>query len=182
MLWRLIQQKNQTMSEKLNAGAAFSDMSWSAVGGGNVTPCRDSGWRLLIVYRGAHCPICRAYLTTLNGMLEDFSEAGITVYAVSADPQQRAGQEAGEEGWQFPIGCDLTPAQMIQLGLYVSDPRSPQETDRPFAEPAVFGINPDGNVQIIDISNAPFARPDLAMLLEGLKFVIDKDYPIRGTA
>ncbi|MEC5293261.1 hypothetical protein VSX64_21770 [Aurantimonas sp. C2-6-R+9] len=29
-------------------------------------------------------------------------------------------------------------------------------------------------------SNAPFARPDLAGLAKGLKFVRDNDYPIRG--
>jgi hypothetical protein len=71
---------------------------------------------------------------------------------------------------------------MRQLGLYISDPRSPQEADRPFAEPALFVINPDGNTQIIDISNAPFVRPDLKSLLKGLQFVVSKDYPIRGRA
>ncbi len=66
--------------------------------------------------------------------------------------------------------------------LYTSEPRSPQETDRPFAEPGLFAINPEGKVQIIDISNAPFSRPDLAGILQGLKFVQEKQYPIRGTA
>ncbi len=71
---------------------------------------------------------------------------------------------------------------MRELGLYLSDPRSPQETDRAFAEPRLFVINPKGQVQMIDISNAPFARPDLKSLLKGLKFVMSKDYPIRGRA
>jgi hypothetical protein len=44
----------------------------------------------------------------------------------------------------------------------------------------VFVINPQGQAQIIDISNAPFARPDLKSLLGGLQFVIAKGYPIRG--
>lgn len=64
----------------------------------------------------------------------------------------------------------------------MSSPRSPAETDRHFPEPGVFVINPEGRLQIIDISNAPFARPDLAALLTGLKFIQAKDYPIRGTA
>lgn len=75
----------------------------------------------------------------------------------------------------------MSLAQMRELGLYISDPRSPQETDRPFAEPAIFAINPDGNVQVVDISNAPFSRPDLASLLSGLKFIREKQYPVRGT-
>lgn len=64
----------------------------------------------------------------------------------------------------------------------VSDPRAPQETDRPFAEPALFVINPEGDTQIIDVSNARFVRPDLLSLLKGLQFVIGKGYPIRGSA
>ncbi|WP_292456148.1 hypothetical protein [Methylibium sp.] len=43
-------------------------------------------------------------------------------------------------------------------------------------------INPAGDTQIIDISNAPFARPDLKSLLKGIQFVMSNDYPIRGRA
>ena len=70
---------------------------------------------------------------------------------------------------------------MQQLGLYISHPRSPQETDRPFAEPGLFLINPAGQAQIIDISNAPFARPDLASIARAAKRIQDMNYPIRGT-
>lgn len=170
------------MPEKMQAGAPFPTFSWNAVGGKQVAPSTDAGWRLLIVYRGAHCPVCKSYLKALDGMLDTLAEAKIKVYAISADPKERAEKEAAEEGWNFPVGYDLTPAQMQTLGLYVSNPRSPEETDRPFAEPAVFGINPDGKTQIIDVSNAPFARPDLDMLINGMQFVMGKDYPIRGTA
>ena len=170
------------MSEKMTAGAPFPDLSWNAVGGERVAPTKDAGWRLLIVYRGAHCPICKSYLKTLNGMLDDFAEAQVTVYALSADPRERAETEASEEKWKFPVGYDFTTEQMRTLGVYISNPRSSEETDRPFSEPAVFAINPSGEAQVIDISNAPFARPDLKMLLDGLKFVMGKDYPIRGTA
>ena len=88
---------------------------------------------------------------------------------------------AEEDGLTLPIGYDLSLEQMADLGLYISDPRSPQETDRPFAEPATFVINDEGKLQIVDISNAPFARPELEGLLNGLKFVRDKGYPVRGT-
>jgi hypothetical protein len=70
---------------------------------------------------------------------------------------------------------------MQALGLYVSNPRSPQETDRPFSEPGLFLINPAGQVQLIDISNAPFARPDLAGIARGAKRIQEMNYPIRGT-
>jgi hypothetical protein len=42
-------------------------------------------------------------------------------------------------------------------------------------------INPQGKIQIVDVSNAPFARPDLNGLVKGLGFIQQKQYPIRGT-
>ena len=167
---------------RLPAGSPFPNLTWPTTDGGTLSPNAMKGWRLLVIYRGAHCPLCRSYLKTLEQLQPKFAEAGITVAALSSDPQARATEEAGEEGWTFPVGYDLTPDQMRTLGLYVSSPRSPEETDRNFAEPGVFVINPQGEIQIVDVSNAPFARPDLEGLLNGLKFVIAKDYPVRGTA
>lgn len=167
---------------KMSAGARFPAMAWNAVSGGRVAPAEGTGWRLLVVYRGKHCPLCKEYLATLGELLEEFQAASITVAAVSADTREKAETEVAECGWKFPVGYGLSVEQMRELGLYVSDPRSPQETDRAFSEPGVFVINPEGLVQIVDTSNAPFARPDLNALLQGLKFVISKDYPIRGRA
>lgn len=169
-------------TKKMTAGEKFPMLGWNSVSGERLAPAEGSGWRTLIVYRGKHCPICKAYLNTLSEMLDDFRASNITVSAISADSKEKAEAEIAECGWLFPVGYELSVDEMRQLGLYISDPRSPQETDRPFAEPALFVINPEGNTQIIDISNAPFARPDLGSLLKGLQFVISKDYPIRGRA
>jgi len=167
---------------KLQAGASFPAMSWPQIGGGKLDPQNAQGWRLLVVYRGKHCPLCKRYFKTLEGMLGEFKAADIAVMAVSADPKEKAEADVAEQGWHFPVGYGLTTEQMRQLGLYISEPRSPQETDRPFSEPGLFAINPEGKVQIVDISNAPFSRPDLGGILQGLKFVRERQYPIRGTA
>lgn len=44
-------------------------------------------------------------------------------------------------------------------------------------------VNSKGQVQLVDTSNGPFARPDLEVLLSGLAFIRnpENDYPIRGT-
>ncbi|MEK9629256.1 MAG: hypothetical protein VW455_09575 [Nitrospinota bacterium] len=70
---------------------------------------------------------------------------------------------------------------MQELGLYVSHPRSPEETDRPFSEPGMFAVNTDGKVQLIDISNTPFNRAELGELVETVEWIRENDYPIRGT-
>lgn len=168
-------------SIKFTAGARFPDLAWPLTGGGKLEMAGQPGWRVLVVYRGKHCPRCKTYLNTLNTLLDDFKAAGIGVAAVSADPAQKAQASVAENGWRFPVAYDLTIAQMNTLGLYISDPRSPQETDRPFAEPGLFVINPDHNAQVVDISNASYARPDLATLLGGLKYAIDNRLPVRGT-
>lgn len=49
--------------------------------------------------------------------------------------------------------------------------------DSTIAEPAVFVINPEGKLQVGDVSNAPIARPDLASLLAGLKFIQERTTP-----
>lgn len=165
---------------RLAAGSAFPDMGFTRVGGGRVTPSEGGGWRMLVVYRGKHCPLCKQYLDTLESLRDDFADAGIDVMAVSTDPSEKASSQVSEQGWSFPVGYDMSMDQMQALGLYVSTPRSPEETDRPFPEPGTFVINPEGVLQIIDVSNAPFSRPDLKGLLGGLKFIQENDYPIRG--
>lgn len=171
-----------SMVYKMQAGAQMPALTVSKVGGGKITIGVATGWQMVVVYRGKHCPLCRNYLKTLDRLLEDFLAIGTEVIAVSADPQEKAESEAAEEGWRFPVGYGLSVDEMRVLGLYISEPRSPEETDRPFPEPGLFVTNPAGLLQIVDISNAPFARPELHGVLNGLKFVQGKNYPIRGTA
>jgi peroxiredoxin len=173
------------MPKTLAAGAPFPSLEISTLSDGNVTlgkPNQKRGdWQLIVVYRGKHCPICKSYLTELNGMLDDFGAINVDVLAISADPQEKAKVSASDIGYNGTIGYDLSPKQMEQLGAFISEPRSPEETDRPFAEPATFVVRGDGKLQIVDVSNAPFSRPALKGLLSGLTFIREKDYPVRGT-
>ena len=125
--------------------------------------------------------MCRWYLKSLDNLLDEFAKADIGVAVASADPKEKAESQAAEEGWRFPVGYDLTLEQMRTLGLYISDPRTPREPDRPLRDPGLFVVNADGRVQVVDISNAPYARPDLAGLLSGIKNTREKNNPVRGT-
>ena len=166
------------------SGASFAVQTVPQIGGGSLTLGNPGGghdWQLVIVYRGLHCPLCKKYLGTLQGLLPRFHEIGIDVVALSGDPVDKAQAMVDEIGLTMPMGYDLSVAQMRALGVYVSDPRSPQETDRPFPEPGLFVINEKGDLHLVDISNAPFARPDLEALAGGLAWIRANDYPIRGT-
>lgn len=164
------------------AGQILPQMSFPRLGGGTIGigGPRDR-WTLLVVYRGKHCPRCKTYLNSLNAMRQDWQEAGFDVAVISADPADKAQADQAEYGWEFELGHDLSRDQMDSLGVYVTQPLSEAETDRPFAEPGVFVIRPDGSLLLIAISNGPSARPDLDELLDGMIFTRTRDRPPRGT-
>lgn len=164
------------------AGSALPSMTFSTVGGGEVSVggARDR-WTLFVVYRGKHCGRCKPYLTKLEGMKSAWEEAGFDIVTVSADPLEKAQADVDEYGWTFPVGYGLTEDQMRSLGLYISAPLSAGETDRNFAEPGVYCVRPDGTVLLVSVSNGPSARPDLDQLLDGMIFTIENDRPPRGT-
>lgn len=173
-------------TNKIHAGAAFPTVDVHAADGSVEDigrPKGDNDWKLVVVYRGKHCPLCTKYLNQLEQHVARLAEIGVDVAAVSGD--SAAQLEAHREKLEvtFPLYYGLTIGQMQELGLYISHPRSPEETDHPFAEPGLFVINADGNVQVVDISNNPFVRPELEALVSGLAWIRDPDnnYPIRGT-
>lgn len=149
---------------------------------GEITVGRSSDrWTMLFVYRGRHCPRCKRFLNKLNSVLTDWTEV-LDVAVVSADSKEKALADRQEFGWEFDLCYGLTEAQMQALGLYVSEPLSDAETTHKFSEPGAFGIRPDGTLMLVDISNGPAARPDLEELLDGMKFNIENNRPVRGTA
>ncbi len=173
-------------SSKFKAGDAFPEITLPKVGGGELTlgrPLNGHDWQMVVVYRGKHCPLCTKYLTQLEQLRENFYATGVDVVAVSADGETKASAHVSAMGLSFPVAYDLSIEQMQTLGLYISHPRSPQETDKPFAEPGIYVINDQGQVQVTDISNAPFARPELGPFASGLGFIRnpENNYPIRGT-
>ncbi len=159
----------------------LAPMSFAKVGGGEITVggIREN-WTLLVVYRGKHCPRCKKFLNKLSAMVADWQAAGFDIAVVSADPLEKAQADQDEFGWAFDLGYGLTEAQMQLLGLYVTDPLSPEETDRRFAEPGHFVLRPDGSLIVVTLSNGPAARPDLDELLDGMIFNKSHDRPTRG--
>ncbi|TMO77784.1 thioredoxin peroxidase [Pseudoalteromonas sp. S3776] len=141
----------------------------------------DKPWKMIVVYRGQHCPKCTEQLNELATMHDDFASAGVEVVAVSGDSEEQLKKHLEKIDVNYPLYYNLTMEQMTDLGLYISEPRSDAETDHPFAEPCIIVLNEDNQVQMLDKSNSPFVRPSLKQLLGGIKFSRENDYPIRGT-
>ncbi|MEP3347255.1 MAG: redoxin domain-containing protein [Litoreibacter sp.] len=170
------------LNTKPEAGGLFPQMTFDKLGGGSISVGGPKDrYSLFIVYRGKHCGRCKKYLNGLQAIASDWEAAGFDISVVSADPESKAQQDVAEYGWDFDLGYGLTEEQMEKLGVYISNPLSPDETDRRFSEPAIFCIRPDGVIQIVCLSNGPAARPDLEELLDGMKFNIEHKRPARGT-
>jgi peroxiredoxin len=136
---------------------------------------------MLLFYRGLHCPICQKQLEELNGKLGRFDELGIKVFALSMDNAERANKTFEE--WDIrnvPLGYGLTREKAEEWGLYISEGFQDEEPEV-FSEPATLLVRPSGELYAAYYQSVPFARPQLDDLASGLEFIIDKNYPARGT-
>nr|WP_086940207.1 redoxin domain-containing protein [Thaumasiovibrio occultus] len=173
-------------SAKLKAGDTFPTMTVQSLEGTTLTlgkPQHGMSWQAIFVYRGKHCPLCTKFLNEIETYRQAFTDSDIDILAVSADSQAQLEAHLEQLTVSYPIAYGLTEAQMKTLGIYISIPRSEQETDHHFAEPALFIVNEHGALHVVDLANNPFIRPELGALTRGLAWIRDPNnhYPIRGT-
>lgn len=138
-------------------------------------------WRLIVVYRGLHCPLCKEQLQTLSARLRDFVDAGCIVVTATMEDKARADEaHAKWELGDLPLAYELDDALVRDFGLYVSEAISDNEPDR-FAEPAMLLLK-NTTLHAAWVQSVPFARPTIDDLFETISFLDEKDYPPRGTA
>ena len=135
---------------------------------------------VLNVYRGLHCPRCRAQFEDFIANRGALNEAGVKIVSISTDPQERAEQAIVEWGLgDLEIGYDLTIQGARDLGLFISEAIREGETAQ-FAEAAVFFIKPDGILWGSSVNSFPFLRPTAAMILDAISTAKNRSYPPRG--
>ncbi len=171
------------MHETLVPGIKVPSLSFPLVGGGdfklNATPPKN--FTVVIFFRGLHCPICKGQLSDFHSRLEDFSKLGIEVVAVSMNTKDLA--EQTRQDWHLSdlkLGYGLTEEKARAWGLYMSSAIKDTEPDT-FSEPGMAIIRPDDILYHWSVQTAPFGRAKAAELAGVLKFIIENDYPIRGT-
>ena len=136
---------------------------------------------MVVFYRGLHCPVCKGFLGELEALLPAYAEAGTEVVAVSMDTRERAEKSAADWGLaSLKLGYGLTEAQARDWGLYLTSSIKDAEP-AVFSEPGLFLIDKSGKLYLINVSNMPFARPDIAGLPAKITFAVANGYPARGT-
>jgi peroxiredoxin len=161
--------------------------SIALVGGGRyeLSSTTAARFRLLVFYRGLHCPLCRLHLRDLAAKAGAFAERGVEVIALSCDSPERAATARSEWGLEaLSIGYGLTPAEARAWGLYLSQGRGATskglEEPAVFAEPGLFVLRADRTLQLSIVQSTPFARPAFVDVIRAIDFVIARDYPPRG--
>lgn len=168
---------------KILPGTRAPDLAVSTTGGESweLDKQQPDNFTLLIFYRGLHCPICKSALEELNRNMGKFEKQGTQVFTVSMDTKERASRT--KEEWDIdrvPVGYGLTEEKAKEWGLFFSESIKDEEPAM-FSEPAVFLIQPDQSVFAAYVQSAPFARPRIEDLLGAIDFVLENDYPPRGT-
>ncbi|MDZ4365426.1 MAG: peroxiredoxin-like family protein [Afipia sp.] len=146
---------------------------------------KPENFTLVVVYRGLHCPICKAQLRDLESKLDAFAQKGVGIIALSTDDEERANRAKAD--WGLPrlrLGYGFTLASAREWGLFLSAGHGTTslgvEEPRLFAEPGLFLVRPDGTLYFSSVQSMPFARPSFADILGAIDYVIAKDYPARG--
>lgn len=141
-----------------------------------------ANFTMVVFYRGLHCPVCKRYLQSLQGVVDDFRERGVGILAVSGDTRERAQQAKEEWGLtQVPIGYGQSVDSMRDWELWVSRAIKDEEPEL-FGEPGLFLVRPDGTLYYAAVQSMPFARPPFRELIGAIDFALKNDYPARGEA
>ncbi|RMF40132.1 MAG: AhpC/TSA family protein, partial [Alphaproteobacteria bacterium] len=132
------------------------------VGGGEFDLDRQEAERgtLLVVHRGAHCPICAGYLRELDRLTPEFEAKGVRTLALSTDTRERAEemtQRLELKVLRMAYGLKLQTAR--DWGLYISTGRGKTsigiEEPALFAEPGVFLVWADRTLYFASIQTMP---------------------------
>jgi len=161
---------------------AFPAISFNLVSGGTRKLSDETGkWIMLIVYRGDHCPRCKHYMTRLHELQQGYADRGVDILITSMDPEAVAKRTIAENSWTLPVAHSLSVEESQTLSLYLTPHTDDSELDGLYAEPGLFLINPEGEIQVIATSNSPSVRPDLEVVLDGIIGTQERNLPIRGT-
>lgn len=161
-------------------GLPFPDVDFPMLGGGTFKELKaPEAFRVLTVYRGLHCPRCRAHLEDLAGSSVAFASSDCDVVAVSMNDEGLAKET--QSSWtvaDIHFGFGLEQEAADRLNLYLSESIREGEPEI-FCEPAIFIIAADGIFYGGVWTTFPFLRPSAAEILELVDRAL-QGYPPRG--
>lgn len=138
----------------LNPGDPFPRLTISATDGQALAiPDAFAGdFAVVLFYRGAWCPYCRAQLRAFERAGQALADAGIRVAALSVDDKETTEALVAEHELTFPVGYGAdAPAIAALTGAFVNpDPVYLQSTG--------FVLGPAGKVVVSVYSSGAIGR------------------------
>ena len=139
---------------RLQNGQVFPSLEIPAVGGGTIQIPQSlrGAYGVILIYRGAWCPYCRAQLAGFQRAREKLAETGIKVVALSVDDEATTSGTIEKHKLSFPVGHSTDADQVAAVtGAYTNEaPHYLQTTG--------FLLDPDGRILNGVYSSGPIGR------------------------
>ncbi len=126
----------------LQNGDPFPALTVAAAGGGRIVLPDDlrGSHAVVLIYRGAWCPLCNAQLADYQATQDELGRLGVKVVALSVDDAATTSALQAKHGLTFPIGVAVNPDEVGDATGAFTNP-APRHL-----QPAAFILDPNGSV------------------------------------
>jgi len=139
---------------RLENGQSFPSLQLPLVGGGTLSlpESLSGGFGVVLVYRGAWCPYCRAQLAAFSRAKDSLDAAGLKVAALSVDDEEASSALVEKLRLTYPVAHSADADKVAaELGCYVND-------EPPYLQSTGFVLAPDGSVVTAVYSSSVIGR------------------------
>ena len=136
---------------RLRNGQAFPAFDVPAVGGGaiSIPQSLQGSYGVVLIYRGAWCPYCRAQLAGFQRASERLAAAGIKIVALSVDDEATTVGTIEKFNLSFPVGHSADANTVASItGAYTNE--SPL-----YLQSTGFLLGPEGKILNAVYSSGP---------------------------
>lgn len=138
----------------LHPGTPFPTLTLDLAGGERLQlPAATAGsFTVVLLYRGAWCPYCKAQLTAFHRAAERLTEVGARVVALSVDDEATTAELVAKHGIAFPVGHGADARALAEtVGAFVNE-------DPLYVQSTGFVLDPNGNVVVSVYSSGAIGR------------------------
>lgn len=149
---------------RLKNGDPLPAVEFKTAGGNQFRLPEDlaGSFGVVLIYRGAWCPVCKSQLSGYVEAKSTLEELGIKVVALSVDDEATSAQFAKQIGAAFPIGYGADPDTIAAVTGAFTNP------DPHYLQPTSFIVAPNGTVLSILYSSSAVGRLSAA---EAIRFI-----------
>ena len=139
---------------RLQNSDRFPNLSISAVGGGEIVLPRDveGAYAVILFYRGAWCPYCKAQLAAFARARASLRSIGVEIVALSVDDESVSAELVDRLRLNFPVGFGAKADEIsAATGAYVAE-------DAAYLQSTGFVLDKQGRILTAVYSSGAIGR------------------------